>query len=159
MSAKYYYLRHNVELGEATRECDCHNPCVKVVKAEDYDSIVSKLEEAEKNLGYSRQRESLVGEDVAALKYARGRIVELESRLDSLTAVVRQVIECGPSVISDRCADTLENALVVERQNTIGPFVDNPDPGEPMWMAGGDLPTCDAHTYYGEPPCPDCKAP
>jgi hypothetical protein len=145
MSAKYYYLRHNVELGEATRECDCHNPCVKVVKAEDYDSIVSKLEEAEKNLGYSRQRESLVGEDVAALKYARGRIVELESRLDSLTAVVRQVIECGPSVISDRCADTLENALVVEKRPPIvvGDLCEH---GNYPWSCG----QCLGKAYVGE---------
>lgn len=41
--ATRYYVRHNVELGEATRECDCRQPCQKVVKAEDYDLLQSRL--------------------------------------------------------------------------------------------------------------------
>jgi hypothetical protein len=45
---KRYYVRgvHWAEAGEATRECDCSWPCVKVVKAEDFDALASRLDRA-----------------------------------------------------------------------------------------------------------------
>jgi hypothetical protein len=119
MSAKYYYLRHNVELGEATRECDCHNPCVKVVKAEDYDSIVSKLEKAVLEINHR-------GDEISELT------AERDAALLRLDAIRKHCEDCdetnswfaglasmlGMEGMSCHAADP-RHATVVERRDPI----------------------------------------
>jgi hypothetical protein len=90
--------------------------CFSVQAEKDISTLLLKLDVAQKSI--DKQADLISEQD--------GKLDALESRLDSLTAVVRQVIECGPSVISDRCADTLENALVVENPQRI-PVYDEMD--------------------------------
>jgi hypothetical protein len=140
------------------------------VRHDDYRELVSKLDaitrRAEAAEGDWQHMEEQYQSARKQLDSVTGNLQEAQSRLGRLIgpneiANAAEARKVGMKrVVMSVPVDLIEEiGGVVERQNTIGPFVDNPDPGEPMWMAGGDLPTCDAHTYYGEPPCPDCKAP
>ena len=57
---KFYYVRHDVELGDATRECDCSKPCQKVVKAEDFNALVDRLQETQKYWDDEKRRYDVV---------------------------------------------------------------------------------------------------
>lgn len=63
------------------------------------DAIHSAVAAVESKLFRSQQRESLVGDDVAALTYARGRLVELESKLDQVALLVQQLPRGGMSAV------------------------------------------------------------
>jgi hypothetical protein len=120
---KRYYVRgvHWAEAGEATRECDCSWPCVKVVKAEDFDALASRLSAVSNALNVDYAENDLAAHRRVIL--AVQRIVSPETNEpERVVETGRAVCVHGNGPTCSACAVETADVESVRAVDT-GPFV------------------------------------